>query len=110
MSLKALIADGIDIAFNLLDDLKSVGLLTRTGEPSFDFETSTQIDGATTRKTVRFVELDAGNKKVSISKKQLLIDTTELRHFSEIEIKGVSWKLGEVIQEGRFVSLVDVYK
>ena len=110
MSLKKLVEDGVDLAFQLLDDLKSTGQLTQAAAPTFDFSTSETTEGLISSKAVRFVELDAGNRKVSDVKKLLLIDTTDLRHFSEITINGASWRIGEIVHEARFVSLVEVHR
>jgi hypothetical protein len=109
LSFKKLIEDSIDLAFNLIGDLAETGALKSNTPPQFDFNTGVTTTPAVTETNVRIVELDAGSKSKQITKKQVLIETTDLKYVNELVIKGVTWQIGNIITQGRFVTLVEVF-
>ena len=112
MAYKALIDSQLVLAFNQLKDLAiSVTFVRKTAE-SFDFSAGASPVINENVPNVKCVILEESKDK-SVLKREILFKSKELGEigdFSEVQIEDEVWKIGPVIAQKRYVTLLTVYK
>lgn len=112
MSYARLVSKQLDTAFKLAKDLVQDVIFTPAATTGFNFNISTPITTVSPPVTVKALVMEPV-KKTPTEKKNLLIKTPtdfEVTAFSDVNIAGLVWKVGPVIQAGEHTVLLEVYK
>lgn len=118
MSLNAVVQNGIDTAFRMLDDLKKdVTFHKRTSSHGYDFATraSTPVtEDSTIVEAVVIKDEKVNGRKTNSRKVQLLYpteDVGELAQFDRVSIEGEDWKIGKSpMSSTGHISFVECYQ
>lgn len=115
MSYKNLIDRSLLRTFNTLKDLATIVVLTKKGNPSFNFQTGqTEFSGNTTVTTKAVVIASTKkSEKTNVTEKELMLKSKEvgdLTLYSTVTIDTEVWNLGGIQKNDGFISLVKIFR
>jgi hypothetical protein len=112
MNIKLLIGKNLDNAFKLLKSQVVSATVNKKNPDDFDFSTASVPTNPSTL-NVSVIELNSKRKRSekSVEIKQILLKTTEapdITFFDEVVINNITWSIGNVIANGKFVTLLEI--
>jgi hypothetical protein len=115
MSYKNLIGKNLNVAFNLIKDLKDVVELKKIEAIDFDFseglvegepQNSVFLEAIVTDVQTSFRDKDTERKLIMMKTSEI----GSVDQYSEVVMNGTVWKIGPVVRTDRFISVVELYR
>lgn len=112
MSYKSLLNSQALKAFNLLKDLAYDAVFEDTSVSGFDFDNLTIEKDTSDPVTIKMVVIETKRKENTITKTVIarLIDTGILDQYDTLTFDGLTWNVGEKVEEVGQVTIFNIYR
>jgi len=114
MSYTNLINKNLNLAFNLIGDLSTDFIFTKTENNSFNFSNSVVSSNTVSVATKGLVvKSEKNSQNTNVINKEIIVKSAELgdiKAFDSVSIQNTTWKLGNIIQDSGYIIRINIFR